>query len=220
MTSTAVDPTTGAAGAAGAVASLRERKNRATRTALRRSAVALVARRGLGAVTVEDIAADAGVSSRTFYNYFPSKEDAVTGWDPAIVADMVERLRSRPPAEKAPTALRATVYEVFALFDHDHRDLLARLRVTRSDPHLLAHHLTRWAEAERELVAVLAERRGSDPAHDRYAALVVATTLTAGRIATMSWCDRGGRVPLAEELAFHFQVLGALREPETNGSSR
>lgn len=202
------------------MASLRERKNRATRMALRRSAVALVASRGLGAVTIEDIAADAGVSPRTFYNYFPSKEDAVTAWDPAIVADMVERLRGRPAAEEAPTALRATVSEVFALFDHDHRDLLERLRVTRSDPHLLAHHLTRWAEAERELVAVLAERRGSDAIHDRYAALVVATTLTAGRVATMSWCDDEGRVPLADQLAFHFQVLGPLTEPETSGSRR
>jgi AcrR family transcriptional regulator len=198
-------------------ASLRERKNRATRGALRRSAVALVASRGLAAVNVDDIAANANVSTRTFYNYFPSKEDAISGWDPAVVADMVERLRGRPTGEAAPAALRAALSEVFALFDNDHRDLLERLRVTRADPHLLAHHVARWAETERQLIATLVERRGNDAVDDRYASLVVATMLTASRVALMSWCDKEGAVPLAEELAFHFDVLGAgLAEPERN----
>ena len=84
-----------------AAASLRERKKRAPRDALRRSAVRLVASRGLAAVTVQDIAADADVSARTFFNYFPSKEDAVSGWDPAVLSDMVERLRKRPAGELA-----------------------------------------------------------------------------------------------------------------------
>lgn len=207
----------------------RERRNRATRSALRRSAVTLVADRGLAAVNVEDIAAHANVSSRTFYNYFPSKEDAISGWDPDLVADMVERLRSRPAAEAAPVAMRAALGEVFSLFDDDHRDLFERLRVTRSDPHLLAHHVSRWADTERQLVAALterhdrdterhdrdAERHDRDAAHARYASLVVATMLTASRVAMMSWCDNEGRVPLAEELAFHFDVLGdGLAEPE------
>lgn len=198
-----------------AVASLRERKNRATRAALRHSAVTLVASRGLTSVTVEDIAAHADVSPRTFYNYFPSKEDAVSGWDPGMLSDLVERLRGRPASEAAPAALRAALSEVFSLFDDNHRDLLERLRLTRTDPHLLAHHVARWGEAERQLVAALAERRGSDPAHDNYAALVVATTLAASRVAMMSWCDSEGRIPLADELAFNLDVVGAgLAEPE------
>jgi adenine-specific DNA methylase len=132
-----------------------------------------------------------------------------------MLSDMVERLRNRPAAEPALAALRAVLFEVMSPFDTDHRDLLERLRVTRSDPNLLAHHISRWAETERQLVAALAERRGSDPAHDRYASLVVATTLSASRTAMMSWCDGEGRVPLAEELAFHLDVLGAgLAEPE------
>lgn len=200
------------------VASLRERKNRATRAALRHSAVALVARHGLGAVTVEDIAADANVSPRTFYNYFPTKEDAITGWDPVVLAHMVEWLQARPDDEAAPAALRATLSQVFCLFGDDHRALLERLRVTRSDPILSAYQAARWAEAERQLVATLAERRGSDAPSDRYAALVVATLLTAGRAALMSWCQKEGRVSLIEELAFHLEVLGNLTEPEESGS--
>ena len=198
-----------------AVASLRERKNRATRATLRHSAVTLIASRGLASVTVEDIAAHADVSPRTFYNYFPSKEDAVSGWDPGMVSDLVARLRGRPAGEAAPAALQAALSEVFSLFDDDHRDWLERLRLTRSDPHLLAHHVARWGEAEHQLVSALAERRGSDAAHDSYAALVVATTLAASRVAMMSWCEDEGHISLAQELAFNLEILGSgLAEPD------
>ena len=203
-------------GAMGASSSpLRERKKRATRSALKRSAVGLVAARGLAAVTVEEIASGADVSSRTFFNYFPTKEDAVIGWDPTVLAEMIDGLRLRPGDEPGPAALRAMLLAVFSAFDADHRDLLERLRVIRSDPHLVAHHVLRWGETERQLVGALAERRGTDPATDHYASLVVATTLAASRTAMMSWCDKEGRVPLADELASHLDVLGTgLAEPQ------
>jgi AcrR family transcriptional regulator len=205
-----------AAGAEAPLAvSLRERKKSATRAALRRSAMRLVASRGPAAVTVEDIAADANVSARTFFNYFDSKEDAIIGWDPSVLRDMVDLLRDRPADEAAPVALRAVLLEVLPSLDDDHRELLERLQVVRSSPHLMAHHASRWAETERQLVAALAERQGADTAHHQYTALVVATTLAAGRVAMLSWCSKEGQVPLAEELAFHLDVLGAgLAEPE------
>ncbi|MGH9169550.1 MAG: TetR family transcriptional regulator [Acidimicrobiales bacterium] len=190
-----------------AVLSLRERKKWATRAALRRSAVALVSSRGLAAVKVEDIAAAADVSPRTFFNYFPCKEDAICGWDPILLAEMADRLRGRPVGEAAPAALQAALLEVMAPFDADHRDLLERLCVIRSDPNLTSHHVARWAEAERRLVAVLAERRDAGTTDDRYAQLVVAATLSASRVAMQSWCTKEGNVPLAEEMACCFDVL-------------
>lgn len=202
-------------GAATSCPSLRERKKSATRAALRRSAVALVAQRGLAAVTIEEIAAGADVSTRTFFNYFASKEDAVTGADPALVEEMVVALAARPADERPAEAMRAALLGVMASVEADHRDLLDGLRVVRSDPHLLAHHASKWAETERRLVEALALRRGTDAATDRYAALVVAVTLAASRVATLSWCDQEGRASLAAELAFHFDVLGnGLAEPE------
>ncbi|MCM1012608.1 MULTISPECIES: TetR/AcrR family transcriptional regulator [unclassified Brevibacterium] len=75
--------------------SLRTRKARETRTAIHEAALTRVLDEGLEATTVANIAADAGVSPRTFFNYYATKEDAIVGLDVAniddqLVADYVE----------------------------------------------------------------------------------------------------------------------------------
>src|SRR4051812_48235481 len=69
---------------------LRERKKRATRLALHRAALELVGTHGLDGVSIEQIAARADVSTRTFFNYFSTKEDAVIGTVPTTREDWVQ----------------------------------------------------------------------------------------------------------------------------------
>lgn len=71
MSTTSSDP--------GGSESLRERKARRTRESIHRAAVSLSYERGLDAATVAQIAEAAGISQRTFFNYFASKEDAIIG---------------------------------------------------------------------------------------------------------------------------------------------
>src|SRR5271154_6346541 len=84
----------------------RDRKKQATRRALRFAALELVAERGFAHVTVEDISEAADVATRTFFNYFPTKESAVIGADPERIEELQANLLARPPAESPLQALR------------------------------------------------------------------------------------------------------------------
>src|SRR6185503_14202083 len=128
-------------------ASLRERKKLATRRSLRRAALDLVAERGFAHVTIEDIAEAADVSPRTFFNYFPSKEAALFGSDPAKGIELRERIVRDSPGEPALEVLRAimisgaqTVAEDLKDLGGDPADWLRRMKVVRADPQLHAAH--------------------------------------------------------------------------------
>jgi len=58
---------------------LRERRRRDTEAEVERSALALFAERGFDRVTMDDVAAAAGISTRTLFRYFPAKVDLVLG---------------------------------------------------------------------------------------------------------------------------------------------
>lgn len=86
---------------------LRARKKQATRQALHDAAVRLVQQRGWAATSVADVAAAAGVSTRTFFGYFPTKDDALLApWAPALDA-LDAALADRPHGGTALEELRA-----------------------------------------------------------------------------------------------------------------
>ncbi len=82
-------------------AGLRERKKLATRHALSTAAMRLAIERGLDNVLVEDIAEAAGVSARTFNNYFASKYEAICALQQDRATRIGDALRCRPPASRS-----------------------------------------------------------------------------------------------------------------------
>jgi AcrR family transcriptional regulator len=196
----------GAATSGEARVSLRERKKLATRRALRRVALDLVAERGFVNVTVEDIAEGADVSPRTFFNYFPSKEAALFGADPERVVALRERIAHGAPGETALEALRVVLVDEARALARELADLggdpaawLHRMKAVNVDPHLRAAQGTRLALVERVLTDALTERLGADPEHDPYPAL----------LATSFWARSGGAVPLDQLTDMAFQALAA-----------
>jgi AcrR family transcriptional regulator len=168
-----------------AVDGLRARKKRQTHDALCLAARELAHERGLERVTVEEIAAAAGVSPRTFFNYFACKEEAVVGLEPNIVADLADELRARPVAESPTVALRAVLYA-----EADVEGMLRRWelrnQLVRAEPALLPRHLASLAELEEGLTAALAERLGVDPDADPMPGALISATFGIVR-STLAW---------------------------------
>ena len=85
---------------------LRETKKLRTRSEIADQAMRLFVERGFDRVTVAEVAAAAGVSQKTVFNYFPTKEDLFFDEVPAREAAMVEAIRGRAPGESILSALR------------------------------------------------------------------------------------------------------------------
>jgi AcrR family transcriptional regulator len=126
---------------------LRERKKLATREALRLAALRLAVEKGWEQVRVEDIAAEAGVSPRTFNNYFASKDEAflATAYDRG--ARMQAALAARPADEPLWPAVINAVVHGFA----DEAVDLRQARRIRPTPALAAEQLKAIMVIERAL---------------------------------------------------------------------
>ena len=148
--------------------SLRERKKAETRTALASAALRLAVELGPDRVTVDEIAEAAGVSPRTFFNYFASKEDAILGNTSASTSRFVEHLAVRPPDESPLDALRAAMHASIDHLQSDPDEWIARNRLVRGYPSLAVRYAARLADLEREVVLEIARRTGLDADRDPY----------------------------------------------------
>jgi AcrR family transcriptional regulator len=186
---------------------LRERKKRATRRALQRIALELSAERGIEHVTVEDIAAAADVSTRTFFNYFSSKEEALVAPDTQLLELMARQVVERPAAESPLEALRVVLVHHSGV-EAAELDLL-RLRMAVVEPHpaLLPHLVGSYAAAERLFAEAVAERTGTDVDRDTYPPLLAAVAAAALRTALHLWRTSDFRASVPELLDQSFACL-------------
>ncbi|MFI8828514.1 TetR family transcriptional regulator [Streptomyces sp. NPDC053431] len=173
--------------------SLAERKRLLVATELTEAALQLLALRGFDAVTVDEIVAEAGVSKRTFFRYFASKEDVVVQFLSGMGTEIHAALAERPAGEPPSASLRHAVAVPLAACTLDRPDHAARaLRVVQlilRTPALLGRLLERQAEWRETLAAELARRQGLDPAADLYPRLAAGTALVAFHTALQYWAD-------------------------------
>jgi AcrR family transcriptional regulator len=175
---------------------LRERKKRATRAALADAALRLCVEHGVAAVTVEQVAADAGVSSRTFFNYFSSKEEAVVAGDGATAAAFVTAFADRPTDEPVLDALRQALLEVLA--SRLDRARAAQLQALRRTPSLLPHQIAAYSVQERGLADAISSRVGVDPETDPYPLMLAAAVMATVRVIVDWWLDDNDRRELTD----------------------
>jgi AcrR family transcriptional regulator len=186
---------------------LRERKKAETHQALAKAALDLADRLGPDRVTVEAIADAAGVSPRTFFNYFSSKEDAIVGIAPAQSSALLADLLSRPEGEPPLDALRAVMLAAAERLQAVGDDWVIRHRLIQRHHSLAVTRASWFAEVERRMTEEIARRTGLDPGLDVYPALVVSATIGALRVAIDVWQERERAGALEALIDDAFDVL-------------
>lgn len=181
---------------------LRERKKARTREAILDAALDLFDRHGFEATTVEDIAAAADVSPRTFFRYFDSKLDVVMARNVDEGDDLEASVAARPAHESPVEAVHQVIRDkLVAMLEGDDAPL-REMRVTLSAPSLRSICIERFHEHIDGLSAVFATRLGLD----RHALEphILAGMISATLMAVMDrWVADGGRldrlVPMLDE---------------------
>ena len=169
---------------------LRARKRQQTRERLTRAAMALFLEHGFEATTLDDIAAAADVSRRSFFHYFASKEDVVFAWQEEIVAALIAAVAARPAGESMLTAAENAIAAMARQLDAGEAIAMARLK--RDNPALQARNQVKYEMLERTLAEALGKRAG----HKRerlQARLVAMITTGAMRIGDELWTAEGAR---------------------------
>jgi AcrR family transcriptional regulator len=153
---------------------LRERKKLDTRRALSDAALSLAFENGFENITREAIAERAGVSVRTFSNYFTGKYDAIAYRQIERVHRSLEALRRRPPGEPLWVAITAAVLEPLET-DGLGETMPTAANLFEIRKVLLAPEarLSISKDVFADWVAAIAARTGTDPARDMYPRLVV-----------------------------------------------
>lgn len=188
--------------------SLRERKRTDTFRSIHEAAAELVLDRGLINVTVDEIVERAGVSQRTFFNYFLTKEDAVVGLrTPELTDEMLESFRTRVGADLLSSAveLLAAVIRT-ALVPGD--DPVRRKQLTTDYPELRKRFMLRIADAERLALQVIEDQPESLPNTPEAARALI--TL-AGAVIRFSYQSQPGSVTADDQATLH-QGIETFRE--------
>lgn len=189
---------------------LRERKKIATRQALSNAALRLAIERGLENFTIEDITTEAGVSLRTFRNYFASKQEALA----ALGADRARRigasLLARPAGEPLWQALTSAVLQHYEGTEQafDTRTMAALRRVLGSEA-MRGEYLKVNFMMQNALAAAIAQRTGTDLAADMYPQILAGAVTAASQVAIRRWYAADPPVPLRPILERALRQLAA-----------
>jgi AcrR family transcriptional regulator len=167
---------------------LRERRRRQTSADIRDAAVRLSLERGFDKVTIEEICVEAGISTRTFFNYFPNKESAIAYGPSDLSPDLAEDFVAAGPA-----SYRVVLAELITLAAHHLRDMPPKreqaagmLELAKTSPAVLAAFLAELERFQNQLADIVARRQAMRP-DDEMTALIAALALTAVRSGIERW---------------------------------
>ncbi|MFJ9814734.1 TetR/AcrR family transcriptional regulator [Streptomyces sp. NPDC101151] len=173
------------------------------------TAVRLFTEQGYEQTTIAQIAREAGISQRSLFRYFGTKEDLVCGDQEALGELLKQTVEQQPPEVSAWDALRAG-FEAILTADHPPERVLELSRLIFDTPSLRARYIEKRLRWQAELVPVVQARLSpAAPAPDPRARAIVATVFACVDTATELWAASEGRLDLAD---LYDQCLAAVRD--------
>jgi mycofactocin system transcriptional regulator len=184
------------------------RRRATSRAELEQVAFALFAVRGFDATTVDEIAAAAGIGRRTFFRYFPSKNDIPWGAFEDELERMRVRLKACPPEVPLADAIRVALIDFNRVAPEQVPLHRRRMELILRVPTLLAHstlRFTAWREVVAEFVAERTGRRQDDLAPQAVAYAVLGVAVAAYE----HWLDdQGSDLPaLLDDAMRQFSIV-------------
>ncbi|RDJ25166.1 TetR family transcriptional regulator [Bosea caraganae] len=168
---------------------LRERKRRQTRERIADAAKTLFLERGFDATTIEEIAAAADVSKRTFFDYFPSKEDVISAWQDRFGEVMAEAVLARPPGESLIKVVEEALIGSVLVSAADPQ-ALALGKLIRETPALRGREQLKYVKLEQKLAEALAART-PDEANRLRTRLLAMIVVGGMRVGGECWHEDG-----------------------------
>lgn len=173
---------------------LRERKKQRTRRALIEAALRLFDEKGFEDTTLAEIAAEAEVSTRTFFSYFAGKEDVLFFDAPARLERTLDLIASREPGESLADLLIRLIRSSFEWAAHDEDFDLAvaprRIRLVMSEPALQARALHLLFDSQVRLAEAL-HKTYPDELDEVEAAAAIGALVGATKLAAMVSITKG-----------------------------
>jgi AcrR family transcriptional regulator len=167
---------------------IQERKRRAMRTELSEVVLQLLTDRDFESVTTDQMAAAAGVSRRTFFRYFGSKEDVVFAFLDHWAVRLAEDIVARPPEEDPVTAVQRSFRQLVAAYEGR---ALALVRLVRRTPSLRAQEHINREHLRLGVVDAIGRRLGADPQRDLRPHVLASIAFAPLDAAMVTWF--GGR---------------------------
>ena len=185
---------------------LRERKKRERRRCIEDAAIDLFEDNGFDGTTIEQIAAAADIAPRTFFYYFPTKEDVVLADYSTRLERIITELSERPKSEAPWIALQASFLAVATDYEAAQDDLVRRFTIMASNATVYARSLQLQAGWEDELARVLYQR-SSHEAEDLESRLLASAALACMRSSLRHWLLTGHTTALPALIQTCFEQL-------------
>ena len=185
--------------------SLREQRKRETSRALTAAARTLTADHGFAGFTIEELCAEVGVSRRTFFNYFESKENAVFGF--AVIDSRQEQLEAAFLSQDGDLLddfidLTVRRFDLFNPLD----DAPAMFAVIEQEPRLLKAAFEQLSKNERRDVALIVQRTGDGADADLRAEVIVHTVSALVRLCMDQLLHHQSTEPFADLLTRRLDI--------------